>query len=235
MAIAQFHEFDTRDALTDALTQFVKGALSTNMMEGDFASIALSGGSTPKAFLERLGKELGDAKDMVYFALVDERFVPDDNGRSNAQMIRTCLGLLDHPASEFLTLYDANSSVEEAANMAESRLREDDELPFDVVTLGMGLDGHTASFFPGADNLSAACDPSGEKLFLPISAPGAGEPRITMTLPAIVSAKNLILHIEGAEKRAVFEKTLEDGPADDMPVRHIIRHPDVQLQVYWTP
>ena len=235
MAIEKFHEFASSEELTVALTQFVKGALSTNMMEGDFASIALSGGSTPKAFLKRLGVELGDAKEMIYVTLVDERFVPETDERSNASMIKQQLGLNEHPETEFLNLFVENSSIDDAAKLAESRLLEDEELPFNVVTLGMGLDGHTASFFPGADNLAAACDPDGEKLFIAIRAPGADEPRITMTLPPIVSAQNLILHIEGEEKRAVFEQALKDGPADELPIRHVIRHPDANLQVYWAP
>ena len=78
-------------------------------------------------------------------------------------------------------------------------------------------------------------NPKIENLFLPMLAPGAQEPRITMTLPPIVSAKTLMLHIEGEEKRRVYEKALEDGPADELPIRHILRHPDVELLVYWAP
>ena len=103
------------------------------------------------------------------------------------------------------------------------------------MTLGMGTDGHTASFFPGGDNLDAATDPATDVLFMPMTAPGAQETRITMTLPAIVSAKYLVLHIEGEEKRRVYEEALKDGPANDMPIRHVLRHPDAKLHVYWAP
>ena len=229
------HEFATREELTEALSDRLASELDLDFSKGDFASIALSGGSTPKAVLARLGEKLGPALEMVYFALVDERYVPPTDPRSNELMIKQQLGLLEHPESEFLSLYYDGETAEDAAKLAHDKLLDDEELPFDVVTLGMGTDGHTASFFPGGDNLAAATDPTTQTLFMPIEAPGAGEPRITMTLAPIAAARNVILHIEGAEKRAVFEKALEDGPADDLPIRHVLRHPDVKLDVYWAP
>jgi len=235
VAINAFNEFSSREELATALSAEVARCLDTDMETGHFASIALSGGSTPKLFLEKLGQVLGPKLEMIYFSLVDERFVPPGDERSNESMIKEKLGLADHPESEFLSLYRENVSAEDAAKLVEQQLLEDEELPFDVLTLGMGLDGHTASFFPGGDTLAQACDPKTERVFMALQADGAPEPRITLTLPPIVSASNLILHIEGAEKRAVYEKALEDGPADELPIRHIIRHPDAALNVYWAP
>lgn len=235
MADISFHEFDTREGLADALSDTLVDILNIDFSSGAFASIALSGGSTPKKLLDEMSRKLGANKEMIYFALVDERFVPAGDSRSNEKMIRQQLGLEAHPASEFLSLCDENISAADTAHNAQKKLIEDDELPFDVVTLGMGTDGHTASFFPGGDNLQAATNPDAECLFMPMTAPGATETRITMTLPPIVSAKNLFLHIEGDEKRQVYERALQDGPADEMPIRHILRHPDAKLQVYWAP
>ena len=235
MAAPQFLEFASRDELAEVLSDRIAELLNLDFTTGAFASIAMSGGSTPKRMLERLGDKLGDNREMIYFALVDERFVPSSDERSNERMIRKQLGLADHPDIEFLSLFAEGQNAAEVAHQAHEKLLEDEELPFDVVTLGMGTDGHTASFFPGGDNLASATNPKIENLFLPMLAPGAQEPRITMTLPAIVSAKTLVLHIEGDEKRQVYEKALEDGPADELPVRHILRHPDLNLQVYWAP
>lgn len=235
MGVSQFHEFETREELAEALAAEVAGKLGTDLESGEFASIALSGGSTPKLFLNKLGERLSGNSEMIYFAMVDERFVPVTDEQSNERMIRQQLGLQDHPPSEFLSLYEDNLTPEELAIRAHGVLLNDDELPFDVVTLGMGLDGHTASFFPGGNRLGQAVDPEGSSFFEHIEAAGSNGPRVTMTLPPIVSANNLILHIEGAEKRAVFEKALEDGPADEMPIRHVLRHPDANLQVYWAP
>ena len=166
---------------------------------------------------DQLQSKLGATREMIYFALVDERYVAASDPRSNEHMIRTHLGLLEHPTTEFLSLYHDGLQVQDAAVKCQEKLLEDEELPFDVMTLGMGTDGHTASFFPGGDNLDAATDPATDVLFMPMTAPGAQETRITMTLPAIVSAKYLVLHIEGEEKRRVYEEALKDGPANDMP------------------
>ena len=235
MAVEAFHEFASKEELAQALSDHIAQLLDLDFSTGSFASIALSGGSTPKRVLELLGEKMGANREMTYFALVDERFVPASDARSNERMIRHQLGLNDHPASEFLSLFAEDATADEAAHLAHQKLLDDEELPFDVVTLGMGTDGHTASFFPGGDNLASATNPKIENLFLPMLAPGAEEPRITMTLQPIVTAKNLILHIEGAEKRAVYERALQDGDADELPIRHILRHPSVKLQVYWAP
>ena len=235
MPVEAFNQFETREELADALSSRIAELLDLDFSSGAFASIALSGGSTPKKVLAQLADKLGANREMIYFALVDERFVPPDDERSNERMIRQQLGLLEHPESEFLSLYFDGHDADDAAQLAENKLLDDEELPFDVVSLGMGSDGHTASFFPGGDNLTAATDSAADRLFLSMRAPGADEPRITMTLPVIASAKTVILHIEGEEKRRVYEMALKDGPADELPIRHVLRHSDVNLQVYWAP
>ncbi len=235
MASATFNEFGTRQELAEALSERIAKILIADPAHGNFSSIALSGGTTPKLMLAHLADLLKAYRQLVYFALVDERFVPPTDRRSNEQMVRHCLGLENHPKSEFLSLYAPNSTPQEAAKRAEEKLLADEELPFDIVVLGMGTDGHTASFFPGGDNLQAATDPDCKSLFMPMKAPGAEEPRITMTLPPIVSARNLILHIEGSDKRKVFEKALKNEYADDMPIRHVLRHGHANLQIYWAP
>lgn len=235
MAVIEFHEFETREELAGQLSDRIADLLEVDHSTGNFASIALSGGSTPKMLLEQLSEKLQPNMDMTYYALVDERFVPANDERSNERMIRSCMGLQDSTDLEFLSLYQDGYSAAEAAQLAHSRLEEDEELPFDVITLGMGTDGHTASFFPEGDNLDAATSPNATSYFISMQAPGADEPRITMTLPVIASASNLFLHIEGDEKRKVFEQACLDGPVNALPIRHVLRHPQVKLHVYWAP
>jgi 6-phosphogluconolactonase len=104
----------------------------------------------------------------------------------------------------------------------------------DVVVLGMGSDGHTASFFPGGDNLSEALNSKCGKRIVEMSAPAADEPRLTFTLPALLDASLLCLHIEGQEKRDVLNRALAEGPVEAMPVRAVLRSKK-PMTLYWCP
>ena len=108
-------------------------------------------------------------------------------------------------------------------------------LPFDALVLGMGHDGHTASFFPGGDHLAAALDPAGTKRVLPMRAPDAGEPRVTLTLPAILAARHRYLHIEGTDKREVLRQAVADeGDGNAYPIRSVLAPAASPLHIYWT-
>ena len=98
----------------------------------------------------------------------------------------------------------------------------------------MGDDGHTASFFPGGDRLAEALDPAGLPRVLPMRAPGAGEPRITLALPVLLAARHLYLHIEGAGKRVVLERALSaDGAGEELPIRSLLRQATSPVPAYW--
>jgi 6-phosphogluconolactonase len=105
--------------------------------------------------------------------------------------------------------------------------------PFDAVVLGMGNDGHTASFFPEGDTLADALTADGP--VVAIRAPGAGEPRVTLTLRALLASKALYLHIEGEEKLATLHQAEAEGPIEAMPVRAILRQAQTPLTIYWCP
>ena len=235
MAVVEFIEFETREELAQQLADDVVARLQPDLETGTFGSIAFSGGSTPELFLKTLAAHPDYQSDMTYVALVDERDVAVDNPRSNEAFVRRSAGLQDHPDSEFLGLRREGFTAADTAAWADAKLREDEELPFDVVCLGLGEDGHTASFFPGDPHLAEVTDPNTERLFMALDSPALPEPRLTMTLPPIVQARFLVLQFHGEAKRAVFERALEDGPADDLPIRHVIRHPDARVHVYWAP
>ena len=211
--------FAARGALADALASDVADELRRAIAAKGKATLAVSGGSTPKLFFDKLS-EIDLPWQRVTVTLVDERQVPDTSERSNARLVREHLLRNKAAAAHFVPLFE-NAAA-------------DSSLPFDVTILGMGSDGHTASFFPKADRLKEAIDSGTSRRLIEIIAPGAGEPRLTFTLPVLEASGRLALHIEGADKRQVLDKALADGPEEDMPVRAILRSA-TPLTLYWCP
>jgi 6-phosphogluconolactonase len=168
----------------------------------------------------------------VTVTLVDERFVPEDSSRSNARLVRENLFQGNATAARFAGLFSDASTVEDAAGRASERLRNL-PLPLDAVILGMGTDGHTASFFPDAGNLESLLAPSAEAIVAPVHAASGGEPRLTLTLARIVEAGFVALHIEGAEKRRVLETALETEA--HLPIGAVLDRAPQPVRVFWAP
>lgn len=211
--IADERLFESKVDLASALATDVAAALARCVASNGKACLAVSGGATPKLFFEKLSAA-DIAWKKITVTLVDERQVPETSDRSNERLAREHL-IQNFAAHALFTPISA-------------------EIKIDVAILGMGSDGHTASFFPGGDNLAKALDPNGKQRITPMSAPGAGEPRLTFTLPALLEASHICLHIEGQEKRNVLDLALGEGPTEAMPIRAFLRSPK-PLTLYWCP
>ncbi|WP_332065405.1 6-phosphogluconolactonase [Bartonella sp. CB189] len=225
--------FETPTALALALADRVAAELSVSVREHRRAVLAVSGGKTPELFFHYLSKADIDWQNII-ITLVDERFVPIDHERSNEYVVRRYLLQNFAAKARFVGLYHKTVTVELAAFSAASRINTLPR-PFDVVVLGMDVDGHTASFLPDADRLKQALDLRTRALVLPIHAKSAPEPRLTLTLPIILQARYIVLHFEGLQKRDCFEEVCQDGSEMQMPVRAILRYAHHLLQVYWSP
>ena len=230
---ARLHEFADGAALAEGLAERVAGALAEAVAARGAASLAVSGGSTPKAFFKALSaKDIDWAK--VTVTLVDERFVPSDNPRSNHLLVSGNLLQGKAAAARFVPLYHPADNAEEAAKLASAEAA-DIGCPFDVVILGMGTDGHTASFFPGGDRLAEAISAKTPRGVITMEANGAGETRLTYTFASLQDARLLVLHIEGQGKKDVLAAAEAEGPETDMPIRAMLRRAATPVDIYWAP
>jgi 6-phosphogluconolactonase len=230
---AQLHQFDDAAGLASALADKVAAELSSAIAQRGTASIAVSGGSTPKKFFETLStRDIDWSK--VIVTLVDERFVPADSPRSNHLLVLQHL-LKDKAASaKFIPLYYDVASIEDAAVKATEETAAIGT-PFDVAILGMGGDGHTASFFPNGNHLAKAIDLSTPRGVMTMQAEGAGEERLTFTFSSLSDARFLALHIEGDGKKDVLEKAKAGSDENEMPIRAVLNRAVSPLQIYWAP
>ena len=224
--------FADKPTLANELAEAVADRIRTAIDARGEAAIAVSGGSTPSRFFQALGRTKDIDWSKVIVTLVDERWVDETNDRSNALLVNE--RMLQGPAAtaRFYPLYSGGDEPDAAGVARTNALLADLPEQFAAVVLGMGSDGHTASFFPGGDTLDQALSEEGPTLA--IRAPGAGEPRITFTLPRLLRADGLYLHIEGEEKAAVLDTALGDGPTQDMPIRAVLRSGHA-VNVYWCP
>ncbi len=207
-----------REDLAQALALAVSQALSRVITEKGGATLAVSGGTTPQRFFECLS-DTDISWQKVTVTLVDERQVDETSPRSNARLVKAALLQGKAAAARFVPLFQNEAAAE--------------NLHPDVVVLGMGADGHTASFFPGGDVLAKALDPANTEGIIAIAAPGAGEPRLTFTLARLLPAR-LFLHIEGEEKRRVLERARGGSDLFEMPVRAVLGS-GRPLAIHWCP
>jgi 6-phosphogluconolactonase len=107
--------------------------------------------------------------------------------------------------------------------------------PFDATLLGMGEDGHTASLFAGSPNLHRALNPAAVAGCVGMWAPAPPQPRLSLNLTALLDSRRIVLLIAGDAKWRRYEAACAPGPADEMPVRGLLRAISAPLEVCWSP
>lgn len=200
--------FNNKAALVKAATTHLSAVLDDALIARGRASAMLSGGSSPKPIYEALAK-MPLAWNGVGISLVDERWVPSGATGSNADFIQNCFAGTKAEKAFFVPLYNGDATPEAGLAAAEQALALIAQ-PFDLCVLGMGMDGHTASWFPYSDGLVSALDTENTATLAAIDATGcevAGDhtDRITLTLSAVAASQNIILLLPNAEKLSVFE------------------------------
>ncbi len=218
-------EYADRDMMMLDLADKIASELARALDGTDRASLAVPGGTTPGPVFDALsGVDLDWAR--VDVMLTDERWVPEDNPRSNTGLLKSRLLVDKAAAARLIPLYGGTATPEESLDALCDGV--DGALPLAVVLLGMGKDMHTASLFPGADRLSEGLAPKAPVL-LPMRAPGADEPRITLTAPVLNGAMSKHLLIMGEGKRNALAAAIDAEDALDAPIKAVL----ADMTVHW--
>lgn len=225
--MSSWQHFDTMAELDEALANTIAEELAADIEQRGTASLAVSGGNTPKKMFQRLANcDLAWSK--VWITLVDDRWVDPLHEDSNEKLVRDNL-LQDAAASANLVgLKTAHETP--AAGLAEAgKNLAHVPRPFTSVILGMGGDGHSASWFPQAENLQTMLDPDADIDLAAVDPVTAPHQRITLTLSAVLDCRQLHLEIAGSEKRQVLQSALANG----FPVSAVMQQSTPPLNIWW--
>jgi 6-phosphogluconolactonase len=223
----QVRILDDAAAVIEAAAQTIAGQLREALTARGRAAMVLSGGSAAPAFLGRLtvlAEDEAPAWPGVSVLLADERYVPIDHDDSNGGMVRrTLLNYVSIPSDQFFpvaTYYrDAGRAAAIYAQQTEAVLQAHGGL-FDLVVLGMGPDGHTASLFPQHAALQL---PAQVRTALIEDSPKPPARRITLTAATLASARQILYVVSGADKAPALARALAaDGDAAADPTRGIV-------------
>jgi len=214
----KLREYPDREALFLDLAALLAEELSTALDHEARVTFAVPGGTTPGPVFDALTEvDLDWAR--VDVLPTDERWVPESSERSNARLLRERLLVGRAAKARLLPLYAPTLEPEQAVDALAATIAP--ALPIDVLLLGMGADMHTASLFPGADRLREALDEHAP-ILMPMRAPGAPEPRVTLTAPVLQGAMTTHVLITGPEKRAALDEAVRLGMPAVAPVVAIL-------------
>ncbi|TWX73821.1 6-phosphogluconolactonase [Colwellia sp. C1TZA3] len=226
----QINEFEQRQLLDESLADKVAALLTAALESKGKASIAVSGGSTPKGFFQALSKKKL-AWQAITITLADERWVDIDSSDSNTKLVHEYLMQNEAVKAKFFHLKQGETLSDET--LADLNLAANQQLlPLDILILGMGEDGHTASLFPCSDEI-AQCLAKDSQALLKVTPKTAPHQRISFSFAALAQSKNTFLHISGTSKKQVLAKAIAGQACKEMPIRAFLQAPDINTQVYW--
>ena len=235
MIIESFYQAksDMLLAVQSVLVELIQDA----QLEHEMALLAISGGSSPKPLYEAISR-LDLNWPQISIALVDERWVDTNHSASNEAFIKTCMtengGLA--VAENIIGLKNNAETAQQGLSLAED-VYQNMARNFDVVLLGMGTDGHTASWFPHAEGLEQALD--GDDKLSAVTAEqsdvtGSFTERLTLTKQSVLNAGTVILMISGQDKYDVYQAA-KKSPIFKHPVGALLQQNEKDIHVFWSP
>ncbi|QGP78649.1 6-phosphogluconolactonase [Sphingobium sp. CAP-1] len=222
------HLFSTGALAAADIAARIAAILSDAIGARGVASIALSGGRSPRPVLEALSAvDLDWSK--VIVTLVDERWVAPDSSDSNERLVRETLLQGPAAAARFVPMKNeaANAYAGQSAVEADFAALP---WPLDIILLGMGDDGHTASLFPEGKELAEGL--TSKALTIAATPPVAPHQRLSLTAHGILQSRHIFLQIGGAAKKAVYDRALAGGPVEELPIRLALLQDDVPVDVW---
>ena len=213
--------FSSASELATVFSQRIADILKQAISERGKASLVVSGGSTPLPLFKALSVRAVDWS-KVTITLADERWVENTDAASNEKASK----------ANFIALKTAHQNAEDAVEQLTATFNKVG-LPFDVVILGMGEDGHTASLFPCSAQIEAGLDVNSPAMLIATQPTTAPHQRMSFTLRALVSSANVFLHLTGQKKRDVLQDALENYTDLEKPIKAVCDKTNVELM--WAP
>ncbi len=226
------HYHTNPEALADALVANVADwlRLASNGPRG--ATLVVPGGATPRETLERLSRQ--DLPwSRINLTLTDERWVPPDHADSNERLVRETLQRPNTAARScrIIGLWRPDTTLDAACTALEASIGA--LRPFDLVILGMGLDGHIASLFPDMPSLATALERHNRTTCVAVPPLGDRQARVSLTLAALLDSRRIVLLILGEDKRQVYRQARK--ATSQLPVAALLQSEHPRIDVFWAP
>ena len=210
------------EKLTNDLCLDIKNQLDRDLQLKENVWVLFSGGNTPKKLYEKLSIQNIDWS-RIHISLTDERCVPVDSDKSNEFMLKTHLLKNNAKNANFYSLIDAvesHSSQKQSLFDIYSQLKS-----IDLLLLGMGEDGHTASFFTESGNLTSSLDENNKELYTRLKLSRERHDRVTLNYNLLSKSKKKYLFFTGQEKIDIIEKALKSNNPMKYPILMFLKMP----------